>query len=169
MSGAAGRPRLGAARSGKAGAPRSGADGAARFGKAGAPRSGADGALTIAEVAAATGTSAHTLRYYERIGLIRPVARARSGHRRYGPDDVRWVEFLRKLHATGMPIRRMLAYAALVRRGEDTISERRALLEAHRDDVAAKLAEQQAHLAIIEKKVLLYLDLEKQSARRRAS
>ncbi|WP_437302326.1 MerR family transcriptional regulator [Sorangium sp. So ce388] len=137
--------------------------------RAAAPRSGTAGGLTIAEVAAATGTSAHTLRYYERIGLIRSVSRARSGHRRYGPDDVRWVEFLRKLHATGMPIRRMLAYAALVRRGDGTISERRALLEAHRDDVAAKLAEQQAHLAIIEKKVSLYLDLEQQSARKRAS
>ncbi|HTN86066.1 MAG TPA: MerR family transcriptional regulator [Sorangium sp.] len=140
-----------------------------RASRAAAPRSGTAGGLTIAEVAAATGTSAHTLRYYERIGLIRSVSRARSGHRRYGPDDVRWVEFLRKLHATGMPIRRMLAYAALVRRGDETISERRALLEAHRDDVAAKLAEQQAHLAIIEKKVSLYLDLEQQSARKRAS
>ncbi|MGK3984525.1 MerR family transcriptional regulator [Sorangium sp. So ce136] len=137
--------------------------------RAAAPRSGTAGGLTIAEVAAATGTSAHTLRYYERIGLIRSVSRARSGHRRYGPDDVRWVEFLRKLHATGMPIRRMLAYAALVRRGDGTISERRALLEAHRDDVAAKLAEQQAHLAIIEKKVSMYLDLEQQSGRKRAS
>ncbi|WP_437805947.1 MerR family transcriptional regulator [Sorangium sp. So ce1078] len=169
MSAAAGRPRPGAPGAGKVGAPGSGTAGAPRSGTTGAPGSGTAGALTIAEVAAATGTSAHTLRYYERIGLIRPVSRARSGHRRYGPDDVRWVEFLRKLQATGMPIRRMLAYAALVRRGEGTISERRALLEAHRDDVAAKLAEQQAHLAIIEKKVLMYLELEKQSARRRAS
>ncbi|APR75630.1 Regulatory protein, MerR [Minicystis rosea] len=129
-------------------------------GRAHAPRSETTIGLTIAQVATATGTSAHTLRYYERIGLIRPVARAQSGHRRYGPEDVRWVEFLRKLQATGMPIRRMLAYAALVRRGDATIAERRALLEAHRDDVAAKLAEQQAHLAGIEKKVRLYVEME---------
>lgn len=122
--------------------------------------------MTIAEVAAATGTSAHTLRYYERIGLIRPVSRARSGHRRYGPDDVRWVEFLRKLQATGMPIRRMLAYAALVRRGDTTISERRALLEAHRDEVAAKIAEQQAHLEVIERKVRMYEELERGARKR---
>jgi DNA-binding transcriptional MerR regulator len=137
-------------------------------GHAGAPRSGTTGGLTIAEVAVATGTSAHTLRYYERIGLIQPVARARSGHRRYGPDDVRWVEFLRKLQATGMPIRRMLAYAVLARRGDATISERRALLEAHRDDVAEKLAEQQAHLASIEKKVRLYEEMERARAPRPA-
>jgi DNA-binding transcriptional MerR regulator len=117
--------------------------------------------MTIAEVAAATGASAHTLRYYERIGLIRGVARARSGHRRYGPEDVRWVEFLRKLHATGMPIRRMLAYAALVRRGDSTIAERRALIEAHRDEVIAQIAQQQEHLATIERKVRMYRELEK--------
>lgn len=132
------------------------------------PVSGTIGGLTIAEVAAATGTSAHTLRYYERIGLIRGVSRARSGHRRYGPDDVRWVEFLRKLQGTGMPIRRMLAYAALARRGDATITERRALLEAHRDDVAAKLAEQKVHLAGIEKKVEMYLELERERAKKPA-
>ncbi|MFT3772705.1 MAG: MerR family transcriptional regulator [Minicystis sp.] len=139
-----------------------------RRSRAGAPVSGTIGGLTIAEVAAATGTSAHTLRYYERIGLIRPVSRARSGHRRYGPDDVRWVEFLRKLQGTGMPIRRMLAYAALARRGDATITERRALLEAHRDDVAAKLAEQQVHLAGIEKKVQMYLELEQERLKKPA-
>ena len=132
------------------------------------PRSGPSVAMTIAEVVALTGTSAHTLRYYERIGLITKVSRAGSGHRRYGPDDVRWIEFLRKLQATGMPIRRMLAYAALVRRGDVTVSERRALMEAHRDEVAAKLAEQQAHLAAIEKKVELYRAMEQTRSRRPA-
>jgi len=40
--------------------------------------------LTIREAPARTGITVHTLRYYERIGLVQPVARARSGHRRYG-------------------------------------------------------------------------------------
>jgi DNA-binding transcriptional MerR regulator len=107
----------------------------------------------------------HTLRYYERIGLVRAVARARSGHRRYAPEDVRWVEFLRKLHSTGMPIRRMLAYAKLVRQGDSTITERRRLMEEHRDDVVRKLAEQRAHLEAIEKKVRLYADMENKQKR----
>lgn len=124
--------------------------------------------LTIAEVAAATKTTVHTLRYYERIGLIEAVTRAESGHRRYGDADVRWVSFLRKLHATGMPIRRMLAYAALARRGDSTWAERRALLEEHRAEVAQKLAEQQGHLAAIEKKVALYRELEAEAERQRA-
>jgi DNA-binding transcriptional MerR regulator len=133
-----------------------------------ARRSTTFGGLTIAEVAAATGTSTHTLRYYERIGLIAPVSRETSGHRRYGEADVRWVTFLRKLQATAMPIRRMLAYAALVRRGDETIPERRALLEAHRDDVARKLAEQEANLQAIEKKVRMYRELERKSMLKRA-
>src|SRR5687767_15018837 len=76
--------------------------------------------FSIREVAAATGVTAHTLRYYERAGLLPRVPRASSGHRRYGPTEVRWVTFLRRLHETGMPIRRMLEYARLVRRGEST-------------------------------------------------
>jgi len=133
-----------------------------------APRAETTGGLTITQAAAATGASAHTLRYYERIGLIRSVSRARSGHRRYGPEDLRWVEFLRKLQATGMPIRRMLAYAALQRRGDATLTQRRVLLEAHRNDVAAKLAVQQGHLAVIEKKVQRYRALEREAVRKPA-
>lgn len=128
----------------------------------------AAGSLTIAEVAAATGTSVHTLRYYERIGLIAPVSRASSGHRRYVETDVRWVMFLRKLHATAMPIHRMLVYAELVRRGDSTIAERRALLEEHRSEVAAKLEEQKIHLEGIEKKVEHYRELERAALRKRA-
>jgi hypothetical protein len=66
-----------------------------------------------------------------------------------------------------MPIQRMLAYATLARRGDATLSERRALLEAHRDEVTRKLAEQQAHLAGIEKKVRMYEELERQLAEKR--
>jgi DNA-binding transcriptional MerR regulator len=126
-------------------------------------------ALTIAQVAEETKTSTYTLRYYERIGLIQAVSRARSGHRRYGPSDVAWVLFLRKLHATGMPIRRMLEYAKLQRRGEATFSDRRALLEEHRADVMAKIAEQQAHLAAIDAKVARYRELERQAKTKRAA
>lgn len=121
--------------------------------------------LTIAEVAAETSTSVHTLRYYERVGLIRPVARASSGHRRYGADDVRWVTFLRRLHATGMPIRHMLEYAHLAWQGESTFTARRELLERHRDDVAAKISELETCLEHIKKKVAMYTDLERERAR----
>jgi DNA-binding transcriptional MerR regulator len=115
-----------------------------------------DVGLTIREVAAKTGITTHTLRYYERIGLVQPVARARSGHRRYGEADVRWLELLKKLHATDMSIKKMLEYARLARRGENTVAARRALLDDHRRDVEAKLEKLKATLALIRQKISLY-------------
>jgi DNA-binding transcriptional MerR regulator len=117
--------------------------------------------LSISEAAARTGLTAHTLRYYERAGLMRdPVARAASRHRRYGPEEIRWVELLTKLRATGMPIRRIRAYAELVRAGEGNEAERIELLEAHREDVRAKLDEMARDLAAIEHKIAAYRDRE---------
>ena len=112
--------------------------------------------LTIREAAARSGITVHTLRYYERIGLVQPVARARSGHRRYGDDDLRWLELLKKLHATDMSIRKMLEYARLARRGEGTFAARRALLDAHRCDVEAKLEKLRSTHALIKKKIAIY-------------
>jgi|SRR5579883_630064 len=122
----------------------------------GSTSSKGDLGLSIREVAAKTGITTHTLRYYERIGLVAPVARAKSGHRRYGDADIRWLELVRKLHATDMPIRKMLEYARLVRRGESTVAARRALLHAHRADVEAKIDEPSSALALIGRKIALY-------------
>jgi DNA-binding transcriptional MerR regulator len=72
--------------------------------------------LTIAEAAERTGLTRHTLRYYERDGLMLGVGRAGSGHRRYSERDLGWIELITKLRATGMPIREVRRYAELVRR-----------------------------------------------------
>jgi len=121
-----------------------------------ATSNGSQEGFTIREVAAKTGITAHTLRYYERIGLVHPVTRARSGHRRYDDADVRWVELLKKLHATDMPIRKMLEYARLVRRGPSTVTARRALLDEQRVEVEAKMKQLRSSLAVIAKKIELY-------------
>lgn len=113
--------------------------------------------LTIAEAAAATGLTPHTLRYYERDGLLLDaVERASSGHRRYTERDLGWIHLLTRLRATGMPIREIREYADLVRQGEGTEPQRMALLQAHRDAVRAQLAEVQEHLAAIEMKIDVY-------------
>lgn len=54
--------------------------------------------LTISEVARRTGLGVHTLRYYERAGLIAPV-------------DLDWIGFLLRLRETRMPVARMQAFA----------------------------------------------------------
>ncbi len=113
--------------------------------------------LTIAEAAAATGLTPHTLRYYERDGLLLDaVERASSGHRRYTERDLGWIHLLTRLRATGMPIREIREYADLVRQGEGTEPQRMALLQAHRDAVRAQLAEATEHLAAIEMKIDVY-------------
>jgi DNA-binding transcriptional MerR regulator len=114
------------------------------------------GTLSISDAGAATGLSPHTLRYYERTGLIEPVGRADSTHRRYTEAEIGWVVFLTKLRSTGMPIRRMRDYAALVRAGSGNERERMALLEEHRDAVRLQLEQAAHHLRAIESKIEIY-------------
>ncbi|MBM7519148.1 MerR family transcriptional regulator [Nocardioides nitrophenolicus] len=112
---------------------------------------------TIAEAAESLGLTADTLRYYEKDGLLlRPVPRDTSGHRRYDEADLRWVELVTRLRATGMPIRQVRQYADLVRAGAGNEEERLALLQDHRAQVLRQLAEVQAHLSAIEHKIDLY-------------
>jgi DNA-binding transcriptional MerR regulator len=116
----------------------------------------ADGeTLSIAEVAERTGVSAHTLRYYERIGLL-SVGRDAAGYRSYNADDFSRVVFLNRLRMTGMPIRDLQRYIELVGRGESTVPERLAIMVAHRDAVRAQLAELQFALEIVEFKIDAY-------------
>jgi DNA-binding transcriptional MerR regulator len=112
--------------------------------------------LTISDAARASGVSAHTLRYYERAGLLDPVDRAASGHRRYAEEDVARIQFLTKLRATGMPIRQVRAYAELMRGGDETHEARLALLEAHREAVRTRLAETERNLELIDRKIDFY-------------
>ena len=115
-----------------------------------------DATLTISDAARKSGISAHTLRYWERAGLIQPVTRNGSGHRRYAEEDLERIKFLTKLRATGMPIRQVRRYAELLNGGDDTNEERLALLEAHRKEVLARLEETAGHLELIDWKIDLY-------------
>jgi DNA-binding transcriptional MerR regulator len=113
--------------------------------------------LSIAEAARRTGVSAHTLRYYERAGLVvTPVDRTSGGRRRYYQLDLDWIVICTRLRATGMPIREIRRYAELVSEGHGNEKERLALMEAHRANVIAKLAEVQEHLKLIDHKIDVY-------------
>jgi DNA-binding transcriptional MerR regulator len=114
-------------------------------------------ALSISDAARATGVSAHTLRYYERAGLMLDrIGRASSSHRRYSDEEIRWIVLLTKLRATGMPIRRIREYAELVRAGDGNEAERLALLEAHRAAVLEQLAAMRRNLDAIDHKIAIY-------------
>ncbi len=113
--------------------------------------------VSIAEAARRTGVSVHTLRYYERAGLVvTPVDRTAGGSRRYRQLDLDWITVCTRLRATGMPIRKIRQYAELVAAGRGNEKERLALLETHRAEVLARLAETQEHLELIDHKIDVY-------------
>jgi DNA-binding transcriptional MerR regulator len=114
--------------------------------------------LSITEVAERTGLTPHTLRYYERDGLMLEVGRDDSGHRRYSEHDLGWLELITKLRSTGMPVREVRRYAELVRAGDGNEAERLALLRVHRERVRMQLAALAAHLDAIDAKIGYYDD-----------
>lgn len=111
---------------------------------------------TISEVVALSGLTAHTLRWYERIGLMPHVDRSHTGQRRFSNRDLDWLSFVGKLRLTGMPVADMVRYAELVREGDHTIAERQELLESTRRDVRARIAELQGALAVLDFKIDFY-------------
>ncbi|MFI5803237.1 MerR family transcriptional regulator [Streptomyces sp. NPDC051561] len=120
---------------------------------------------TISEVAAVTGLTAHTLRWYERIGLMPHVDRSHTGQRRFRNRDLDWLSLVGKLRLTGMPVADMVRYAELVRAGKDTFEERQDLLEATRRDVIHRIAELQDTLAVLDHKIDVYADARRASER----
>ena len=113
--------------------------------------------VSIAEAARRTGVSVHTLRYYERVGLVvTAIERTTGGRRRYQQLDLDWIIICTRLRATGMPIRAIRRYAQLVCAGHGNEQERLALMEAHRAEVITKLAELQENLKLIDHKIDVY-------------
>jgi len=113
--------------------------------------------LTIADAARRTGVSAHTLRYYERAGLVvTRVDRTSGGRRRYRQLDLDWIRICTRFRATGMPIKTIRRYADLVAAGRGNEQERLTLLEEHRAEVLAKLTELEENLKQIDRKIGIY-------------
>ncbi|MFT8704609.1 MAG: aldo/keto reductase [Bifidobacterium sp.] len=108
-------------------------------------------------MAATTGLTPDTLRYYERAGLMRDtVARDANQRRLYDPTDVRWVSFLAKLRCSRMPIGMIKRYVQLARQGDVTAHERLALLQEHRRRLLESMSSQQHALDAIDRKISLY-------------
>ncbi|GAA2556618.1 MULTISPECIES: MerR family transcriptional regulator [Streptomyces] len=113
---------------------------------------------TISEVVAFTGLTAHTLRWYERIGLMPHIDRSHTGQRRYTNRDLDWLDLVGKLRLTGMPVADMVRYAELVREGDHTYTERFELLQTTREDVLARIEELRGTLAVLDRKISFYAD-----------
>lgn len=109
----------------------------------------------IAATAEHLGVSAHTLRYYERAGLV-TIPRDRLGHRRFDAPTVRRLVFLTRMRTSGMSISDLRRYVELVDAGRTTIPHRLDLLLEHRDTLRAQIAQLQLALAATEYKLATY-------------
>ncbi|KKB64637.1 MerR family transcriptional regulator [Robbsia andropogonis] len=112
--------------------------------------------MKIGDIARHTGLTVHTIRYYEKIGLLPLARRDSTGQRIYEPAILVWIAFLGRLKTTGMSIQEMLRYARLRSDGVQTESERVQLLAAHRDSVLARIVELQACLLVLDTKIAGY-------------
>ncbi len=120
--------------------------------------------LTIDDVAKRTGLTAYTLRYYERVGLIAPVGRAPGGQRRYVASDMAWIEFLLRLRTTHMPIGKMQAFAKLRGVGDETVPDRRRMLEDHLTEVLSEIELMRRSADALQAKIEYYRSVEQSLA-----
>lgn len=114
--------------------------------------------MTIAEASRQYGLSADTLRYYERIGLIPPVPRNKSGIRDYDQESCQWIELMKCMRSAGVQIEALVEYVELFRQGDATLEARKALLMEQRDLLLARMEEIQQSLDRLNYKIQLYED-----------
>ncbi len=115
--------------------------------------------MNIKELAEVSGFSAHTLRYYEKIGLIFNVQRDSSGHRNYSARNIEWINLLKKLKSTGMTLSNIKKMACLIKRGDSSIPERQKMFKMHKKKIESDLADLESCLKIINIKLKKYKTL----------
>lgn len=112
--------------------------------------------MTITEASQKYEISADTLRYYERIGLIPPVPRNKSGIRNYDEESCGWIELMKCMRKAGVQIEALIEYVALFRQGDSTIDARKNLLMEQREHLAARMNDMQASLERLDRKIERY-------------
>ena len=112
--------------------------------------------MTIAETAKKYDISADTLRYYERIGLIPPVPRTKSGIRDYDESSCGWVEFIKCMRGAGLQIEALIEYVSLFQQGDETSDARKAILIEQREQLAERITQMQQTLKRLDSKIENY-------------
>lgn len=112
--------------------------------------------MTITEVSQKFGMPQDTLRYYERIGLIPRVNRNKNGIRDYTEQDCKWVEFIKCMRASGLPIEVLIEYVELFQQGDATIEARKAIFVEQRRLLLERMAEMQRTLERLDYKLAVY-------------
>ena len=116
-----------------------------------------DQLYTVREVSEKLGLSQHTLRYYEKDGLIPRVAKGENGRRLYNETDIMWIQVVQCLRKTGMSVAHIKEYNKLTLQGKDTVSQRRELVLRQKAIIENQIKEYQELLKVFEFK-LQYFD-----------
>ena len=112
--------------------------------------------MQISEVSEKYAISPDTLRYYERIGLLPPVRRSKSGLRDYSENDLAWIDFIKCMRSAGLPVEQLAQYVQLFPQGDATVEARKKILQDQREQIAARVAELQRTLDLLDSKIALY-------------
>jgi DNA-binding transcriptional MerR regulator len=112
--------------------------------------------MNVTEFSKRVGLSPHTVRYYDKIGLLDDIHRLSNGHRSFSEKDVKWIEFVQRLKDTGMSLEKILEYASLRKKGSKTLLQRKKLLAEHSNNLQYQIALQNQHLKKLYEKIELY-------------
>lgn len=111
--------------------------------------------LSIGEVCNRLGITAHTARYYERIGLLH-VGRSPSGRRVFDQRAVDRLDFLVRMRSSGMGISELTRYVDLVNQGESTTPERLQIMRDQRQRIIEQIRDLERALTATEYKIAVY-------------
>ena len=112
--------------------------------------------MTIKEVSKMYNLSPDTLRFYEKKGLIGPVKKTSGGNRDYEEDDLKRIEFIKCMRSAEIPVIVLKEYVDLFSAGDETIKERRKLLEEQKHILEDKIAKMQEAYEKLNKKIDMY-------------
>ena len=112
--------------------------------------------MLISEISEKSGISIHTLRYYEKIGVLKPIARNSSGRRIYNTSDLEWLTWINRLKSTGMPLSEIKAYANYRSVGDSTLIQRQNILKQHGAKLSEEIERLNKELAIVQFKIESY-------------
>ena len=114
---------------------------------------------TIKQISEKTKLTEHTIRYYDREGLIPLITRTQSGIRQFSEDDLEWINLICCLRNSGMPLQEIKEFMQLCLKGKDSLEERRELLIRHRTRIQEQMTNLDNSLNIVNYKIEHYKEI----------